>query len=77
MWVAWVRGYVGAWVHGWCGGCGSKSMSGVDQNFGMGGVGLKRFVQKLLLKVSQHLQESTCAGVSCKIRLQAEGLQIY
>ena len=66
--------YVGAWVHGWCG---SKSISGVDQNFGMGGVGLKRFVQKLLLKVSQHLQESTCAGVSCKIRLQAEGLQIY
>ena len=52
-------------------------MSGVDQNFGMGGVGLKRFVQKLLLKVLQHLQESTCAGVSCKIRLQAEGLQIY
>ena len=66
--------YVGAWVHGWCG---SKSISGVDQNFGMGGVGLKRFVQKLSLKVSQHLQESTCAGVSCKIRLQAEGLQIY
>ena len=74
MWVAWVQEYVGAWVHGWCG---SKSISGVDQNFGMGGVGLKRFVQKLSLKLSQHLQESTCAGVSCKIRLQAEGLQIY
>ena len=37
-------GDVGAWVHRWCGGCGSKSVSGVGQNFGMGGVGLKRFV---------------------------------
>ena len=49
-------GDVGAWVHRWCGGCGSKSMSGVGQNFGMGGVGLK---------VAQNLLESTCAGVSC------------
>ena len=56
MLVAWVRGYVGAWVHGWFGGCGFKSMCGVDQNFGMGGVGLKRFVQQLSLKVSQNLQ---------------------
>ena len=37
-------GDVGAWVHRWCGGCDSKSVSGVGQNFGMGGVGLKRFV---------------------------------
>ena len=62
-----MRGYVGdvgAWVHRWCGGCRSKSVSGVDQNFGMGGVGLKHFVKKLL-KVSQNLPESTCAGVSC------------
>ena len=47
------------------GGCGSKSVSGVGQNFGMGGVGLKRFVKKLLSKVLQNLQESTCVGVSC------------
>ena len=63
-----MRGYVGdvgAWVHGWCEGCESKSVSGVGQNFGMGGVGLKRFVKKLLLKVSQNLQKSTCAGISC------------
>ena len=63
-----MRGYVGdvvSWVHGWCAGCGSKSMSGVDQNCGMGGVGVKRFVEKLLLKVLQNLQEITCPGVSC------------
>ena len=60
-----MRGYVGdvgAWVHRWCRGCGSESVSGVGQNFGMGAVGLKRFVKKL---VSQYLRESTCAGVSC------------
>ena len=63
-------GYVGSlvvwrvWVHKilmWV----KKSVSGVGQNFGMVGVGLKRFVKKLLLKVSQSLGESTCAGVSC------------
>ena len=28
-------------------------------------VGLNYFVKKVLLKVSQNLQESTCAGVFC------------
>ena len=42
-----------------------KGVSGVGQNFGMGRVGLRCFVKKVLLKVSQNLQESTCAGVSC------------
>ena len=42
-----------------------KGVSGVGRNFGMGGVGLRCFVKKVLLKVSQNLQESTCAGVSC------------
>ena len=56
MWRVWVHKIL-MWVK-------NKSVSGVGQNFGMGGVGLKRFVEKLLLKVSQNLQESTCAGVS-------------
>ena len=43
------------------------------QNFGVVGVGLC-FLKKLLLKVSQNLQENTCAGVS---QMQDKGLQIY
>ena len=42
-----------------------KGVSAVGQNFGMGRVGLRCFVKKALLKVSQNLPESTCAGVSC------------
>ena len=42
-----------------------KDVSGVGRNFGVGRVGLRCFVKKILLKVSQNLQESTCAGVSC------------
>ena len=42
-----------------------KGVSGGGRNFGMGRVGLRYFVKKVLLKVSQNLQESTCAGVSC------------
>ena len=42
-----------------------KNVGGVGRNFGMGGKGLSCFVKKLLLKVSQNLQESTCTGVSC------------
>ena len=60
-WVAWVRGSnfgVGDVVwRGWRG-----SREGVS---GVGRVGLRCFVKKVLLKVSQNLQESTCAGVSC------------
>ena len=59
--MAWV-----AWVHGCVGGVGQKKgVSGVGRNFGVGRVGLRCFVKKILLKVSQNLQESTCAGVSC------------
>ena len=43
-----------------------KGVSGVDRNFGVGREGLRCFVKKVLLKVSQNLQESTCAGVSVK-----------
>ena len=57
-----------AWVRGWrgsnfsVGGVGQKKcVSGVGRNFGMGRVGLKCFVKKALLKVSQNLQENTCA----------------
>ena len=46
-------GSVGAWVCGWRG-----------PNFGLGGVGLRCFVKKVLLKVSINLQENTCGGVS-------------
>ena len=42
-----------------------KGVSGMGRNFGVGGVGLRCFVKKVLLKVPQNLQESTCAGVSC------------
>ena len=42
-----------------------KGLSGVGQNFGMGRVGLWCFVKMVLLKVLKHLQERTCAGVSC------------
>ena len=52
--VTWV-----AWVHE------SFSVGGVGLNFGVGRVGLRCFVKKVLVKVSQNLQESTCAGVSC------------
>ena len=45
---------------------GQKSgVSDVVQNFGMGSLGLRCFVKKVLIKVSQNLQEITCAGVSC------------
>ena len=48
---------------GWRGS--KKDVSGVGQNFGVGGVGLRCYVKKVLLKVSKNLQKSTCAGVSC------------
>ena len=35
------------------------------------------FVKKVLLKVSQNLQENICAGVFFQITLQTESLQIY
>ena len=48
------------------GGVGQKQgMSEVGQIFGVDRVGLRYFVRKALLKVSQNLQESTCAGVPC------------
>ena len=37
----------------------------MGQKNGAGGVGLRCFVKKILLKISQSLQENTCAGVSC------------
>ena len=42
-----------------------KGVSGVSRNFGVGRVGLRCFVKKVLLKVLENLQESICAGVSC------------
>ena len=65
-------GSMGAWVHRWWGGCGSikcwcgskKKHKWCGSRFWPRGVGLKRFVKKLLLKVLQNLQESTCAEVS-------------
>ena len=36
-------------------------VGGVGRNFDVGRVGLRCFVKKVLLKVSQNLQESTCA----------------
>ena len=53
--VAWVRGFMGGvqGVSPYNFDVGQKkSVSGVGQNFCMGGVGLKRFVKKFLLKVS-------------------------
>ena len=49
-WVAWVK---------------KKCVSGVGQHFSVSRVGLRCFVKKVLLKVSQNLQESACVGVSC------------
>ena len=43
-------------------------MGGVGQKEGVSGVGrvgLRCFVKKVLLKVSQNLQERTCTGISC------------
>ena len=45
-----------------------KGVSDIGRNFGVGGVGgvgFRCFIKKALLRVSQNLQESTCAGVSC------------
>ena len=60
-----------AWVCGWrecvggLGGVGQKKgVSGVGRDFGAGRVGLRCF-RKVLLNVSQNIQESTCARVSC------------
>ena len=51
---------------GGVGGVGQKKgVSSVGRNFGMGRVCLRCFVRKALLKISQNLQESSCAGVSC------------
>ena len=44
----------------------TKGVSGVGRNFCVDGVNLKCFFKKVLLKLSQNLQENTCAGVSCK-----------
>ena len=44
------------------------SVGGVGQKEGVsdvGRVGLRCFVKKVSLKVSQNLQERTCTGVSC------------
>ena len=35
-----------------------EGVSGLGRNFGVGRVGLRCFVKKILLKVSQNLQES-------------------
>ena len=42
-----------------------KGVSGVGRNSGVGRVDFMCFVKKVSVKVSQNLQESTCAGVSC------------
>ena len=69
-WVAWVGNLRGS--HGWkiC----VSLYFGVSQKNGMGGVGsagswnlgvgLRCFIEKALLKISQDLQENICAGVS-------------
>ena len=44
---------------------GVKCVSDAGWNFGLVGVGLRCFVEKMLLNVSQNLQESSCAEVSC------------
>ena len=48
-----------------------NGMGGMGSNFGMGsmgswnfGMGLRCFIEKALLKISQDLQENICAGVS-------------
>ena len=33
--------------------------------------------KKVFLKISQHIQENTCVGVSFSINLQAFSLQLY
>ena len=53
------RGFIKTWR--WS----KKGVGGVGLNFGVVGVGLRCFVEKALLKVSQTLQKSTSAGVSC------------
>ena len=63
-WVPWVRGRRVS--NFGVGGVGQKKgVSGVGRNFSVGKVGLRCFVKKVLLIVSQNLQESTCPGVSC------------
>ena len=42
-----------------------KDVGGMSQNFGVGSMGLRCFVKKVLLKISQNLQENTCTQVSC------------
>ena len=34
-------------------------------------------MKKVLLKISQNLQENTCVGISFVIKLQASRLQLY
>ena len=34
-------------------------------------------LEKVFLEISQNLQENTCVSVSCLIKLQASGLQLY
>ena len=75
-WVAWMRGSIKFWrgskkkrrawrgfIKVWRGS--KKGVSGVGPNFGVDGVGLRCFVKKVLLKVSQNLQQNACGGPSC------------
>ena len=59
-------------------------MGGVGTNFGVDGmgpwnfgVGLRSFIEKAKLKITQNLQENICAGVSSYINMQAESLKIH
>ena len=62
VWVVWVHKFLTwvTWVT-WV----KKCVSDMGRNFGVGRVGFRCFVKKVLLKASQNLQESTFAGVSC------------
>ena len=53
-----------AWVHNILAWVKKNGVSGVGRTFGVGCLGLRCFVKRALLKVSQNLQENTCVGVS-------------
>ena len=55
-WVAWVHKILASV---------KKGVNGVGSNFGVVGVGLRCFIEQVLLKVSKNVKESTCAGISC------------
>ena len=83
-WVAWVeilrglRRSIKFWRRS------KNGVVGVGRSLGVGGVapwnfgvGLRCFIEKTLLKITQNLQENIYAGVSSYINMQAEDLKKF